>query len=160
MHVGASLQMRMTLDELWPKRVPDLPIKTKREAVILASIVEKETGIAAERGQAKVTLLKVADKPGVAASIFGPLADSGVNVDMIVQNISEEGRTDMTFSCPVGQVARAEAAMEKVAAHVPGARLELIEGYGHDLPLQLCARFVDLVAGHIEQVEAGQVAAE
>lgn len=46
-----ALQMRMTLDELWPKRVPDLPIKTKREAVILASIVEKETGIAAERGR-------------------------------------------------------------------------------------------------------------
>ncbi|MCB1357875.1 MAG: ACT domain-containing protein, partial [Maritimibacter sp.] len=50
------------------------------------------------------------------AAIFGPLSDAGVNVDMIVQNISEEGRTDMTFSCPVGQVARAEKAMQEAKA--------------------------------------------
>jgi aspartate kinase len=58
-----------------------------------------------------MTLLRVADRPGVAAAIFGPLAESGVNVDMIIQNISEEGFTDMTFSCPVNQVARAEKAI-------------------------------------------------
>lgn len=77
-------------------------------------IVEKNvvSGIAAERGQAKLTLLKVADKPGVAASIFGPLADGGVNVDMIVQNISEEGATDMTFSCAQEDVERARAVLE------------------------------------------------
>ncbi len=77
-------------------------------------IVEKNvvSGIAAEKEQAKVTLLKVADKPGVAASIFGPLADSGVNVDMIIQNISEEGQTDMTFSCALDQVERAKSVLE------------------------------------------------
>ncbi len=77
-------------------------------------IVEKNvvSGIAAERGQAKITLLQVADKPGIAASIFGPLADGGVNVDMIVQNISEEGFTDMTFSCPVDDVSRARKVLE------------------------------------------------
>ncbi|WP_340110178.1 aspartate kinase [Pikeienuella sp. HZG-20] len=77
-------------------------------------IVERNvvSGIAAERGQAKVTLLKVADRPGVAASIFGPLAEGGVNVDMIVQNISEEGYTDMTFSCPEDDVERARALLE------------------------------------------------
>ena len=53
------------------------------------------------------------DHPGIAAAIFGPLSDAGVNVDMIVQNISEEGRTDMTFSCPVGQVTRAEKALRE-----------------------------------------------
>ena len=68
-------------------------------------------GVAFSRDEAKVTLISVADKPGIAAAIFGPLADAGVNVDMIVQNISEEGRTDMTFSCPVDQVARADRAM-------------------------------------------------
>jgi len=57
-------------------------------------------GIAHSRDEAKLTLLSVADRPGIAAAIFGPLSDAGVNVDMIVQNISEEGRTDMTFSCP------------------------------------------------------------
>ncbi|MFT4706971.1 MAG: aspartate kinase [Ascidiaceihabitans sp.] len=68
-------------------------------------------GVAFSRDEAKMTLVSVADRPGIAALIFTGLSDAGVNVDMIVQNISEEGRTDMTFSCPVDQVARAEAAM-------------------------------------------------
>ncbi len=70
-------------------------------------------GVAYSRDEAKMTLISVADRPGIAAAIFGPLAEAGVNVDMIVQNISEDGRTDMTFSCPVDQVARAEEAMRK-----------------------------------------------
>ncbi|WP_039020216.1 aspartate kinase [Halocynthiibacter namhaensis] len=69
-------------------------------------------GVAYSRDEAKVTLISVADRPGIAAAIFGPLSEAGVNVDMIVQNISEDGRTDMTFSCPTDQVARAEAAMQ------------------------------------------------
>ncbi len=68
-------------------------------------------GVAYSRDEAKMTLVSVADRPGIAAAIFGPLSEAGVNVDMIVQNISEEGRTDMTFSCPVDQVKRAEKAM-------------------------------------------------
>ena len=68
-------------------------------------------GVAYSRDEAKMTLISVADRPGIAAAIFGPLSEAGVNVDMIVQNISEEGRTDMTFSCPVDQVLRAEKAM-------------------------------------------------
>jgi aspartate kinase len=68
-------------------------------------------GVAFSRDEAKMTLISVADRPGIAALIFTALSDAGVNVDMIVQNISEEGRTDMTFSCPTDQVARAEAAM-------------------------------------------------
>ena len=64
-------------------------------------IVEQEliSGIAYSRDEAKITLLHVPDRPGVAASIFGPLADANINVDMIVQNISEEGtHTDLTFT--------------------------------------------------------------
>ncbi|QDY69505.1 aspartate kinase [Qingshengfaniella alkalisoli] len=68
-------------------------------------------GVAYSREEAKMTLVSVADRPGIAAAIFGPLAEAGVNVDMIIQNISEDGRTDMTFSCPINQVARAEKAM-------------------------------------------------
>jgi|TARA_B110000967_G_scaffold70268_1_gene72759 aspartate kinase len=77
-------------------------------------------GVAYSRDEAKMTLISVADRPGIAAAIFGPLSESGVNVDMIVQNISEDGRTDMTFSCPVDQVPRAQAAMEaaKAADHI------------------------------------------
>ncbi|WP_321364424.1 aspartate kinase [uncultured Celeribacter sp.] len=81
-------------------------------------IVENKpvSGIAASREEAKMTLVSVADRPGIAAAIFGPLAEAGVNVDMIIQNISEEGRTDMTFSCPVDQVNRAKAALEEAQA--------------------------------------------
>ncbi len=69
------------------------------------------SGVAYSRDEAKMTLVSVADRPGIAATIFGALSRAGVLVDMIVQNISEEGRTDMTFSCPTDQVARAEQAM-------------------------------------------------
>ncbi|GGA95921.1 aspartate kinase [Allosediminivita pacifica] len=68
-------------------------------------------GVAHSRDEAKMTLVSVADRPGIAAAIFGPLAEAGVNVDMIVQNISEEGRTDMTFSLPINQITRAEKAL-------------------------------------------------
>ncbi len=64
-------------------------------------IVEKQvvSGIAYSRDEAKVTLTKVADRPGVAAAIFGPLADAAINVDMIVQNISDDRKaTDLTFT--------------------------------------------------------------
>jgi aspartate kinase len=71
------------------------------------------SGVAFSRDEAKMTLISVADRPGIAAAIFGPLAEAGINVDMIVQNISEEGRTDMTFSCPVDHVARADQALQE-----------------------------------------------
>ena len=69
-------------------------------------------GVAFSRDEAKLTLTGIDDRPGIAANIFGPLAEIGVNVDMIVQNISENGRTDMTFSCPTDQVIRAEQALK------------------------------------------------
>jgi aspartate kinase len=71
------------------------------------------SGIAYSRDEAKITLVSVADRPGIAASIFGHLSDAGVNVDMIIQNIAEDGRTDMTFSCPTEQVSRAEKALQE-----------------------------------------------
>ena len=80
------------------------------EDIVESSVV---SGIAHSRDEAKMTLLGVEDRPGIAAAIFGPLAGAGVNVDMIVQNISEEGKTDMTWSCPVGQVALARRAIEQ-----------------------------------------------
>lgn len=71
-------------------------------------------GVAYSRDEAKMTLISVADRPGIAAIIFGCLSEAGVNVDMIVQNISEEGRTDMTFSLPTEQVKRAEKALMEI----------------------------------------------
>ena len=83
------------------------------EDIVESNVV---AGVAFSRDEAKMTLLSVADRPGIAAAIFGPLADAGVNVDMIVQNISEDGRTDMTWSLPVNQIARAEKAMDEAKA--------------------------------------------
>jgi aspartate kinase len=73
-------------------------------------VVEQElvSGIAYSRDEAKITLVKVADKPGVAARIFGPLADASVNVDMIVQNVSDDGKaTDLTFTVTRSDLDRA-----------------------------------------------------
>ncbi len=72
------------------------------------------SGVAFSRDEAKMTLVSVADRPGIASIIFGCLSDGGVNVDMIVQNISEDGRTDMTFSLPTDQVKRAEKALAEL----------------------------------------------
>ncbi len=84
-------------------------------------IVEKNpvTGIAYSRDEAKITLLKIPDQPGIAASIFGPLADAGLNVDMIVQNISEDGRrTDLTFTVSRAELDRALDAIRKAAPQI------------------------------------------
>jgi aspartate kinase len=79
-------------------------------------IVEKQvvSGIAYSRDEAKITVQKVADRPGVAAAIFGPLADHAINVDMIVQSASEDGRTaDLTFTVARAELDRAVAVLEK-----------------------------------------------
>ena len=76
-------------------------------------IVEKQlvTGIAYSKDEAKITLRGVEDRPGVAAAIFGPLAEADINVDMIVQNISEDGRTtDITFTVPTADFERSHGA--------------------------------------------------
>ena len=77
-------------------------------------IVEKKpvTGIAYSRDEAKITLHKIPDRPGIASAIFGPLAEAGVNVDMIVQNVSEDGTTDLTFTVTRGELKRALGAIQ------------------------------------------------
>jgi aspartate kinase len=78
-------------------------------------IVEQQivSGIAYSRDEAKITLVGVADRPGVAATIFGPLAEADINVDMIVQSVSADGdTTDLTFTVGRGDLARTIAALE------------------------------------------------
>jgi aspartate kinase len=79
-------------------------------------IVEKEivAGIAYSRDEAKITVRKVPDRPGIAAALFGALAAENVNVDMIVQNISAEGTTDMTFTVGAADLPRARQVLSKV----------------------------------------------
>ena len=83
-------------------------------------IVEKElvAGIAYSRDEAKVTVRRVPDRPGIAAAIFGPLAAAGVNVDMIVQNISADGTTDMTFTLGRTDLPRARKTLDENRAAI------------------------------------------
>jgi aspartate kinase len=83
-------------------------------------IMEKPivSGIAYSRDEAKVTLRRVPDRPGVAATVFGLLAAANVNVDMIVQNIGADGSTDMTFTVGRADLARAQDALDKARAEV------------------------------------------
>ncbi|WP_316862821.1 aspartate kinase [uncultured Cohaesibacter sp.] len=84
-------------------------------------IVEKQvvTGIAFSKDEAQISLRRVEDKPGIAAHVFGPLAEANINVDMIVQNISEDGTiTDMTFTVPKGDFERAKIVLEEARSNI------------------------------------------
>jgi aspartate kinase len=76
------------------------------------------SGVAHDTSEAKVTILGVPDRPGVAARVFRPLADAGVNIDMIVQNVSAAGRTDISFTVPRDDLARARPILDSAAAAV------------------------------------------
>ena len=78
------------------------------------------SGIAHDTSEAKVTIREVPDQPGIAAAIFRPLADAAVNVDMIVQNVSAEGRTDVSFTVPKQDLAQAEPVLQEIAQVVGG----------------------------------------
>ncbi|CAH0495117.1 Aspartate kinase [Novosphingobium sp. CECT 9465] len=72
------------------------------------------TGIAADKNEAKITLTRIADRPGAVAAIFGPLAAANINVDMIIQNIAKDrGETDVTFTVPLADLARTQALLEE-----------------------------------------------
>jgi aspartate kinase len=84
-------------------------------------IVEKKvvSGIAYTKDDAQISLRRVADKPGVAAAVFGPLAAANINVDMIVQNVSEDGTlTDLTFTVPIVDFDRARKVLEGARSEV------------------------------------------
>jgi aspartate kinase len=111
MQRGVRVLVRSSFD---PPDLGGLPTDAAEQLGTLVchedEIVEQNvvSGIAYARDEAKVTLLKVADKPGVAAQVFGPLANANINVDMIVQNVSEDGRhTDLTFTVQSADLDRA-----------------------------------------------------
>lgn len=84
-------------------------------------IVEQQvvTGIAFAKDEAQISLRRVADRPGVSAAIFGPLAEEHINVDMIVQNVSEDGsKTDMTFTIPTGDIDKALKVLDKAKSEI------------------------------------------
>jgi aspartate kinase len=83
------------------------------------------TGIAFSKDEAQISIRNVADKPGVAANIFGPLADAHINVDMIVQNVSADGATtDLTFTVPAADFERAKETISNARAQIGYGRLD------------------------------------
>ena len=94
-------------------------------------ILEQETvtGIAYARDEAQISLRRVADRPGVAASVFGPLAEAGINVDMIVQSVSEDGTAvDMTFTVPSADLDKAASVLEQRKAEIAYERMQSERG--------------------------------
>jgi aspartate kinase len=84
------------------------------------------SGVACDKNEAKITLLRVPDRPGLAAQIFGPIADAHIVVDMIIQNASADGTTDLTFTVPKADHKKAVAIMEKTlpAVQAQGVRVD------------------------------------
>jgi aspartate kinase len=84
------------------------------------------SGVACDKNEAKITLVRVPDRPGLAAQIFGPIADAHIVVDMIIQNASEDGTTDLTFTVPKADHKKARAIVESVlpALHAKGIRVD------------------------------------
>ena len=78
------------------------------------------SGVASDKNEAKITLIRVPDQPGLAAQIFGPIADAHIVVDMIIQNASEDGTTDLTFTVPKADHKKALAHRRKNS--IGGAR--------------------------------------
>jgi aspartate kinase len=106
---GVPIHVRSTFAEVegtWVVREDDM----LEQAII--------SGIASDTGEAKATILAVPDRPGVAARIFRPLADAGIHIDMIVQNVSAEGHTDISFTLPKSDLPLAEPILERLAAEV------------------------------------------
>jgi aspartate kinase len=90
----------------------------KEEDVLEQAIV---SGIASDTGDAKVTILRVPDRPGVAGRMFRPLADAGIHIDMIVQNVSADGHTDVSFTLPKADLPVAEPILAGLAREVGGS---------------------------------------
>jgi len=114
---GVTVHVRSTF-----KRDPGT-IVTREERGMEEVVV---TGVTHDRNQAKISILRVPDRPGIAGQVFGTIAAANIVVDMIVQNISRDGNTDMSFTVPRGDYQRAVAALSSVAETV-GA-----QGIAHD----------------------------
>jgi aspartate kinase len=108
-------------EDIDPHGPPRGTLICDEEEIVESQVV---TGIAFSKDEAQISIRRVADKPGVAASLFGPLAEANINVDMIVQNISADGRTDITFTVPVADYERAQQTLAKVKDKVGFTAIE------------------------------------
>jgi aspartate kinase len=128
----------------------------------------KVRGLAHDRNVAKVTVLAVPDRPGIARSVFAPLADAGINVDMIVQNVGHDGATDLSFTVPRAELPRAEKVLAPVVAEMAArglstdptvAKVSIIGAGLHNAPGYAARMFGTLAdAGvNIEMISTSEV---
>jgi aspartate kinase len=115
---GVRVHVRSSFDESDGTWVTEEDVRME-QAII--------SGVAADDSEAKITIEDVPDRPGVAAAVFGALAAEGVNVDMIVQNVSHRGRTDISFTAPRTDLARIRATMDRVSKDL-GVRYSADDG--------------------------------
>ncbi len=109
-------------EEIDPHGTPPGTLICGEEDIMESHVV---TGIAFSKDEAQISVRQIEDKPGVAASIFVPLADANINVDMIVQNVSEDGKTtDLTFTVPASDHARARETITLAKDMIGYARLD------------------------------------
>jgi len=109
-------------DEIDPHAEPPGTLICGEEEIVEQQVV---TGIAFSKDEAQISIRRIADKPGVAAAIFGPLADASINVDMIVQNVSADGKTtDLTFTVPAADYERAADVLAKARNDIGYQRLD------------------------------------
>jgi aspartate kinase len=109
-------------EDIDPHGTPPGTLICSEEEIMEMHVV---TGIAFSRDEAQISVRQIEDKPGVAAAIFGPLADANINVDMIVQNVSEDGKfTDLTFTVPATDFARAKDTISQAKTKIGYARLD------------------------------------
>jgi aspartate kinase len=103
-------------EDIDPHATPPGTLICGEEEIVEQQVV---TGIAFSKDEAQISLRRVQDKPGVAAAIFGPLADASINVDMIVQSVSADGKTaDLTFTVPAADYERAADVLAKARADI------------------------------------------
>ena len=125
MNHHVRVQVLSSFDSALGSDLPGTMVVDEEE--IMAQGLEKSvvSGIAFSKDEAKVTVTHVPDRPGVAAAIFGPLADTNINVDMIVQNVSLDGSsTDITFTVPRADLARAVERLEQAKAELKFAEVK------------------------------------
>jgi aspartate kinase len=114
---GVRIHVRSSLGEQ-----PGTWVDEEESTAMLESALIR--GVALDVEEAKVTLDEVPDRPGIAAAIFKAVAAEGIHVDMIVQNISHDGRTDLSFTIPRADVPRVNAVLESIVADVGALRFE------------------------------------
>jgi aspartate kinase len=109
-------------EDIDPRADPPGTLICGEEEIVEQQVV---TGIAFSKDEAQIAIRRVADKPGVAAAIFGPLADANINVDMIVQNVTTDGlTTDLTFTVPAADYQRATDVLQKAKGLIGYDRLD------------------------------------